>query len=111
MKEVINESKLINEHIKNTEEYRKYIDAKRILHSHSDLCNQLKEFRNKNYELQNRVGVNSYDEISALVRDYDELLHNSIVSDFLRAEQKICKMMQKVYNSIAEGLEFDYPDE
>ncbi|MGN0435305.1 MAG: YlbF family regulator [Wujia sp.] len=111
MKEVINQSKQINEHIKQTSEYKKYIDTKKALYDNIELCNMLKEFRNRNYELQNRVGVNPYDEVSALVREYDELLHNSIVSDFLRAEQRICKLMQQVYNAIAEGLEFDYPDE
>lgn len=111
MNDVIHESVLINEHIKNTKEYKNYINTKRALYDNMDLKNQLKEFRRKNYELQNRVGVNPYDEVSALVREYDDLLHNSIVSDFLRAEQKICKQMQKVYDSIADGLEFDYPDE
>lgn len=111
MKEVINESKQLNEQIKQSAEYQKYVDTKKILYGNIDLCNKLKEFRARNYELQNREGVNSYDEVSALVREYDELLHNSIVSDFLRAEQHICKLMQVVYNSIAEGLEFGYLDE
>lgn len=111
MKSVIIESAHINEHIKNTEEYKSYLNAKNNLYSHEELFGAFREFRAKNYELQNRVGVNPYDEVSALVNEYDELLHNSIVSDFIRAEQNICKMMQRVYNTIAEGLEFDYPDE
>ncbi len=109
MIEVINDSVQLNARIKQSVEYQNYIDTKRALYANMDLCNQLKEFRRKNYELQNRE--NPYDEVSNLVREYDELLHNSLVSDFLRAEQHICRMMQKVYNSIAEGLEFDYLDE
>ncbi len=46
-----------------------------------------------------------------LTREYDELLHNSVVSDFLQAEQQICKLLQRVFDSIAEGLEFDYINE
>lgn len=111
MKEVIRDSMLINEHIKNTKEYQNYINTKRVLYDNIDLMNALKEFRRRNYELQNRTNDNPYDEVSELVREYDDLLHNSIVSDFLRAEQKICKQMQKVYDSIADGLEFDYLDE
>ena len=109
MIEVINGSRQLNEQIKQSAEYQNYIDTKKKLYANIDLCNQLREFRRRNYELQNRT--NPYDEVSGLVREYDELLHNSIVSDFLRAEQRICRMMQKVYNSIAEGLEFDYLDE
>ena len=111
MKEVISESKQLNKRILDSAEYKNYIDTKRVLYDNMDLCNQLKEFRRRNYELQNHQGVNPFDEVSNLVREYDELLHNSVVSDFLRAEQHICRMMQEVYNSIAEGLEFDYLDE
>lgn len=111
MKKVITESKILNEHIKDSEEYKKYISTKRRLCENIELCNKLKEFRRKNYELQNRQGVNPYDEVLNLVLEYDELLHNSIVNEFLIAEQHICRMMQTVYNSIAEGLEFDYLDE
>lgn len=111
MKEAIAESKKLNEHIKQSEEYKSYLDSKKALCEDMNLCNQFKEFRKKNYELQNMQGNNPYDEVSALVREYDDLLNNSLVSDFLRAEQRICKMMQQVYSSIAEGLEFDYLNE
>lgn len=111
MKDVINESKRLNAQIKESEEYKNYIDTKQALYANMELCNQLKEFRAKNYELQNRQGVNPFDEVSNLVREYDAVLHNSLVSAFLRAEQRICKLMQQVYNSISEGLEFDYLDE
>lgn len=111
MKEVINKSKQLNEQIKQSEEYKKYIDTKHALYANMELCNQLREFRAKNYELQNRQGMNPFDEVSNLVREYDEMLHNSVVSAFLRAEQRICKLMQQVYDSISEGLEFDYLDE
>lgn len=111
MKEVINDSKQLNEKIKQSAEYKKYVDTKRVLCDNIELCNRLKEFRNRNYELQNQNSMNPYDEVSTLVREYDELLHNSIVHEFLRAEQRICKLMQEVYISITEGLEFDYLDE
>ncbi len=111
MKDVINESTLLNRQIKESTEYKNYIATKKALQAETGLLNSLKEFRRRNYEIQNRMCDNSYDEVSALVREYDELLHNSVVSDFLRAEQRICKTMQQVYNSIADGLEFDYPDE
>lgn len=111
MKDVIRECRQLNEKIRRSEEYRRYIDTKKALYANMDLCNQLKEFRSRNYEMQNREGVNPFDEVSSLVREYDALLHNSRVSDFLHAEQKICKMMRQVYDSISEGLEFDYLDE
>lgn len=111
MRQVINESKQLNEHIRASEEYCTYLRTKKALMDNAELSNYLHEFRRKNYELQNRQGVNPYNEMIELTKEYDELLHNSIVSDFLQAEQQICKLLQKVFDSVAEGLEFDYIDE
>ncbi len=111
MKQVINESRQLNEHIRASEEYQMYLKTKQALQENEELSKNLQEFRTKNYELQNRQGVNPYDEMIELTREYDELLHNSIVSDFLQAEQQICKLLQQVFDSIAEGLEFDYVNE
>ena len=85
--------------------------TKQALLENEELSRHLQEFRAKNYDLQNRQGVNPYDEMIELTREYDELLHNSVVSDFLQAEQQICKLLQQVFDSIAEGLEFDYINE
>ena len=109
MKQVINESRKLNEHIRASEEYQTYLKTKHALRENEELSRNLQEFRAKNY--QNRQGVNPYDEMIELTREYDELLHNSIVSDFLQAEQQICKLLQQVFDSIAEGLEFDYINE
>ena len=106
MRQVINESKQLNEHIRASEEYRTYLRTKQALLENEELSRHLQEFRAKN-----RQGVNPYDEMIELTREYDELLHNSVVSDFLQAEQQICKLLQQVFDSIAEGLEFDYINE
>ncbi|MDE5873758.1 MAG: YlbF family regulator [Lachnospiraceae bacterium] len=111
MDEIINQSIHINELINTSPEYEWYIRANKKLREHIDLYNQLKEYRRRNYELQNLVGMNPYDEVVALLKEYDVLLHNSVVSDFLRAEERICSILGTVYNQIAEGLEFDYLDE
>lgn len=111
MMDVVAASVKLNQDIKETEVYKTYVATKKRLYDNVELCQKLKEFRIRNFELQNRVGVNSFDEVGSLVREYDALLHNSIVNEFLVAEQKFCKMMRKVYNSISDGLEFDYLDE
>ena len=104
MRQVINESKQLNEHIRASEEYRTYLRTKQALLENEELSRHLQEFRAKNYDLQNRQGVNPYDEMIELTREYDELLHNSVVSDFLQAEQQICKLLQQVFDSIASDL-------
>ncbi|MCM1273322.1 MAG: YlbF family regulator [Clostridium sp.] len=111
MKDVINECKNLSSHIKQTEEYRQYMEKKNMLLKYPDLKYQLGEFKKRNNELQNRQGINPYDEVVELVKEYTELIHNSVVSDFMKAELRLCKMMQELYAAIAEGLEFDYFDE
>ncbi|MBQ9277735.1 MAG: YlbF family regulator [Lachnospiraceae bacterium] len=111
MRDVIRQSKELNEKIKQSEEYRIYIETKTALYEHDDLCIRLKEFKNRNESLQNNPVSDAYDAVSSLVKEYDDLLHNALVGDFLRAEQKICRLMQQVYISISEGLELEYLDE
>ena len=108
MKDVIEQSKQLNTRIKQSAEYRKYLDTKRVLYDNKELYNQLRDFRNRNNAIQAKQSGDIFDEMNALLREYDELLHNSIVSDFMNAEERIWKMMQQMYGELAEGLEFDY---
>lgn len=111
MKEVVDKSLELNTMIKDSIEYKKYLSTKQKLYEDLELCNQLKQFRRRNYELQLKGGDNLYDEINGLVKEYDLLIHDSVVSDYLRAEQRICKVMREIYTSLSSGIEFDFLDE
>ncbi len=111
MNPVLRETEQLNSVIRNSAEYRNYIQTKEQLYANPELVRTLAEFRRKNYDYQNIQGYNPYDEIHGLTREYDEFLHNSTVSNFLRAEMTICKLMQRVFECLAQGLEFDYNDE
>lgn len=111
MRDVIRQSKELNEKIKQSAEYKRYIDTKEALYKNDELCIRLKEFKTRNQSLQNNPVSDAYDAVSSLVKEYDDLLHNEVVGDFLRAEQKICKLMQQVYIAISDGLELEYLDE
>ena len=111
MHEILRESEKLNEIIRESEEYKRYLETKRVLYADEPLLRTFREFRKRNYELQNLQGVNPYDEVHALVREYSDMIHNSKVSDFVRAEQRICALLRKSYNKIAEGLELDDPNE
>ena len=111
MREAINQSIKINEMIKQSEEYRRYITAKHVLYEDRELAGRLKEFKIRNRELQNIQSNDAYDAINTLVKENEDLLNNTIVNEYLRAEQKICRLMQQVYISISDGLELEYLDE
>ena len=111
MQEAINIAKELNTRIKNSEEYKKYIELKTKLYDNVELRDRLKEFKIKNSNIQNNPTADPIEAIKGLVGEYDELLHNSIVGDYIKVEQRMCKLMQQVYISLAEGLELEYLDE
>ena len=111
MHEILEESAKLNETIINSKEYQRYLETRSALKADEELYRTFKEFRKKNFELQNLQDINPYDEVHSLVREYSDMIHNSKVSDFVRAEQRICSLLRKTYNKIAEGLEFDDPNE
>ncbi len=108
MKEVLNLSKQINLGIKQSKEYTRYLEAKKNLIANETLAMELREFRRINCELQGKGSEEVFSESAKLSQQYEELLHNSVVSEFIAAEQRVCKIMQQMYISIAEGLEFDF---
>ncbi len=111
MHEILAKSEELNQIILNSQEYQYYLKTKAVLYADEPLLRTFREFRRRNYELQNLQDVNPYDEVHALTREYTDMIHNSKVSDFVRAEQRICALLRRAYNNIAEGLEFDDPDE
>lgn len=99
----------LNERIKNSEEYQRYVRTDRQLKAEPELYKRYNEFRRRNYDLQFSEGdSNLYDEVFNLVKEYDTILQDSRVNDFILAEQRLCAMMREVYAVLSEGLEFDY---
>ena len=98
--------------IRNSEEFIRYQAIKEKVHGFPKLESQITEFRKKNYEIQNNEMLdNPYDEVNNLFMEYDSIVHDTIVNDFIRAEQKLVRMMKLVYEQIADDLDFDIIDE
>ena len=99
----------MNQVIKNSEEYNRYQNARQKVMADQELYNKMNEFSRRNYELQSYDdGVNRYQEIHNLGLEYETTLRNSVVNEFLVAEQILTRKLATVYESIAEGLELDY---
>lgn len=108
MNNILDLSKELNRTIRESSLYQEYQLAKKKLKERPDLIGGLNEFRRKNIEIQNNEGIdNPYDEVNNLFMEYDELLHDTIVNDYLRAERKLCRIMRNVYEEIANELELD----
>ena len=55
----------------------------------------------------NNDGQENFSEIEKLQQEYHALLVDTDVVEFMDAEDKICAVMKDMYDTIAEGLEFD----
>ena len=95
--------------IKDSEEYRQYLQAKAKVKENVELYQAMNAFRRRNFELQSYDdGINRYEEIHKLSLEYEKVLREPLVNDFLIAEQIFSRKLAQVYEVIAEGLELDY---
>ncbi len=111
MKDTLELSRELNQTIKASLVYQNYQAAKQKLMEYPEMFRRLREFHRRNRDIQNDESIdNPYDEVNNLFIEYDSLLHDTIVNEFIRAEQKLCLMMRTVYEDIADGLEIDMPE-
>ncbi|MEG1847110.1 MAG: YlbF family regulator [Lachnospiraceae bacterium] len=94
--------------IKSTDIYRDYVIQKEQVKAQPGLKQQIDEFREKNFALQN---LQESDEIAkqtdALSEEYAIFRENPVVDRFLAAELSFCRMMQKIYTDLSEKVEFE----
>lgn len=106
---ITKEAERLNQTIKESPEYRNYLTALNRLREDQELYQAMNIFRRRNYELQSYDdGINRYQEINNLGLEYEKVLRNPLVNEFLIAEQILSRKMTRVYELIADGLELDY---
>ena len=106
---MIDRAKCLNQAIKDSEEYRNYIEALEKVRNDKELYDAMNSFRRKNFELQSyEDGINRYQEIYGLALEYENVLRQPLVNEFLVAEQMLSRKMTLMYEEIAEGLDLDY---
>lgn len=93
--------------IQGSEEYIRFKSAEEALSEQKELWNKVNEFRKNKFFVQMRQGTNFLEENDKIKSDYDALLHNGLVEDFLLAEQQLCKLMRKVNARIFDSIEMN----
>lgn len=106
---MIEEAYKLNQVIKESQEYIHYHQAMKKVMENQELYQAMNTFRRRNYELQSYDdGINRYQEIHNLGLEYEKVLRNPAVNEFLVAEQIFSRKMTEVYEIIAKELELDY---
>lgn len=100
---------LIDEIIKSSE-YTDFISLKAAIVQDKEIFNNVNKYRKHLFELQclqATTDVNQYDAITELNANYEQLLSRPAVSDFMKAELKLTKLISSVFDEITQGLEMD----
>lgn len=109
MQQAIEQAITLNQRIRESGEYQNYLDTLHRLREQPDLYYRFNEFRRRNYELQFQEPDGSlYDGVLALVKEYEGVLHESVVNDFRLAEQRLNVLMREIYGILSQDLDFDY---
>lgn len=107
MDKISEQCKELNMSILESEEYRSYIFARNSIKANEDLYNKVMEFKRRYEDIMKYTDGNPYDDILKLYYENDELLHNSVVNEFLRAESSLSKLMRKIIGNITDGIHFE----
>ncbi|MBQ6806679.1 MAG: YlbF family regulator [Lachnospiraceae bacterium] len=99
--------KLVEE-IKKSDIYIEYDCQRDKLKKQPELFERVKEFRQRNFELQNsEQGDDLFEKIDAFEKEYEKFREIPLVEDFLSAELAFCRMMQDVNMQITAELDFE----
>ncbi|MCR5214103.1 MAG: YlbF family regulator [Eubacterium sp.] len=104
MNEIIEECKKLNQMLADSKEYKNYVFAESSLRANEELYNSLQEFKSRYADILKYTDGNPYDEILRMYYENDELIHNSTVNEFLRAESSLSKMIKDIIAEITDGL-------
>ncbi|MBQ8326115.1 MAG: YlbF family regulator [Lachnospiraceae bacterium] len=94
--------------IKETDIYLNYVREKEKIAKFPEIKEGIDNFRRRNYEIQNTKDPDVlFELVDVFEREYSEFRSNPLVNDFLEAELALCRMMQGLYISITEAINFD----
>lgn len=95
--------------MKQHKDYKNYQRLQKKLEENQELLNRVNEYRRRSFLLHNGLDVgNIMQEVRNLRNEYQEELTNPLVMDYLIAEQRVCRMVREVSETIAKDIDLDY---
>ena len=101
------------EAIKVSEEFEQYHIELARLKTDNQLYKRVCEYRKRCIALHVSSGNNSFEEVTAIRSEFDDVLKNKNAMSFMVAEQKLLKLTKGINSGILEavGLEVDFLQE
>jgi len=93
------------QHLLDSAEYKRYACIRDKVKEYPELKARIDDFRMKNFELQR--SDNAFDMLERFEHEYEALLEEPLVLEFLDAELAFCRMMQQNNNTIMRAIHFE----
>lgn len=94
--------------LENCEYFKRYKAACAEVHEYPEKEKRLREFRKKNYLLQNsKEQIDLFVELERLEQEYADVYKDPLLMKFLSAEVAVCKIVQQVNREMINCLDFE----
>ena len=100
-------SNQVGEAIRNTPEYQEFHRLLLQLREDPELYKRVDAMRDKNFMIQQGDAGDPYDMMDALTNEYEDVINNESVSEFIKAEIALCKMVHEFNRNVTAGLEIE----
>lgn len=107
MKSVMEQTGLLIEAIKESNEYSQYQILLEKVMREEGVYQRMNDFRRRNFVLQLNPQMDALDASAGLVAEYEDVLGRTDVKEFLAAEQRYVKMIRKMNQKIEESLQIN----
>ncbi|MBO4864498.1 MAG: YlbF family regulator [Eubacterium sp.] len=97
----------LNNLIKASPEYRNYINARNAIKADENLYSSLMNFKQHYTDVMQYTEGNPYDEIYKIYNENDDLLHNSTVNAYLRAESAFSRLIRQVIGEVSKDINIE----
>ncbi len=99
---------LFRDALHETKVYQEYLKAKEEVKKDKERWETLQQYRKKRYEMQQLAdGDELYERVEAFEREEQQYRTNPTVAAFLDAELALCRMMQEIFLSMVDSLDFE----
>ena len=107
MADIENKARELAELIINGEVYKRYLAAKEVMLQQPELKNRADEFRKRNFEMHGMECGNPSEARTNLMREFSDVLKNSVVKEYLDSEIVLCRMLQQVNKIVNKDIDVD----
>lgn len=93
--------------IRQSDEYKRYQEAREKLHEDPDLERAVHEFRKRNYQIQNSGNVDLFNEVDHLDWENSQMIKNPVAEEYMAAEMAYCRVVQEINWRLIKGMDFE----